>query len=95
MYAGVPTTLAPAEKCRRHRTGPSRHAEIDQFGVTGSVDQDIAWLEVAVNDVPLVGVGHRLAHLQERMDDPAHQFTPGRHDAGRSKAARAMDGRAA
>src|SRR5262249_31336949 len=51
------------------------HAEVDYFHNRLAVeqgDQDVARLEVAVNDALLVGVLHRPAHVAEQLQALAH-----------------------
>ena len=47
--------------------GGAGHAEVEHLGLAGLVHQDVAWLQVAVDDALVVGVLHRVAHLRQQL----------------------------
>ena len=43
-------------------------AEVEHLGLAGFIDQDVAGLEVAMNDALVVGVLHRVAHPGQQLE---------------------------
>ena len=85
MKLGVPRTWPVT----RQVTEPAHllgQAEVADLGMSVAVQQDVAGLEIAVDDAVLVGVGHGLGHLpdqlaglprrQRTMLDPIRQAAP-------------------
>ncbi len=48
--------------------GDMGDAEVEHLGLAGLIDQDVAGLEVAMNDALFVGVLHRVAHLGQQLE---------------------------
>ena len=45
-----------------------RDAEVQQLDLAGRGDEDVRGLQVAVQDQPVVGVGHRVQHVEEECE---------------------------
>ena len=48
--------------------GDVGNAEVEHLGLAGLIDQDVAGLEVAMNDALVVGVLHRVAHPGQQFE---------------------------
>ncbi len=61
--------LGATRRSQQVGRGHVGHAEVDDLGLARFVDQDVGRFQVAMNDAPVMGVLHRVAH-------PGHQFQP-------------------
>ena len=62
------TGLGSARGRQQVGGGDVGDAEVEHLGLAGFVDQDVAGLEVAMDDALVVGMLHRVAHLGQQFE---------------------------
>ena len=62
------TGLGSARGRQKVGGGDVGDAEVEHLGLAGFIDQDVAGLEVAMNDALVVGVLHRVAHPGQQLE---------------------------
>jgi hypothetical protein len=87
--------LAGLGSARRRQKVGGRHtgnAEVEHLEPAGLIDQDVAWLEIAMNDPFVVGILHRIAHSCQQFEASLCAETPSAREFVQGHAADELHG---